>query len=792
MSTPEENEARLKEEARKHLDEPLIGAERYDATTDSYKPLIGKAPGMGGDEAILGSVANLVLGAAKAIPKILEPERYVKTYDALEERQEKLLKEYDDKGPIGSTWRFVKNTARDASNIAAAAFVLSDALGEAASKDPEAVAEFFAAIPPTVAAATYQVLSEPGESLSTDPLGTLLTFTGVSNLARARLGPHMANAIAKAPPPMRVKFQKTQDAMAHLGDKVFNKPIEDILGPIGYKGPLSRGEKVVGGGGERRRMDVYQGEEALRVGDVLRGAVVPVIVGLGAGGVPGAVAGLMGSSLIRTVVSAAKSSTRPNAFGNVIASLERVVKGTSRARNISEGAAKSVIMAEAAKAGSKLEAQLLKIDDAIKRGDLDSMGYLLKELETAIPTTTVTTTLKKGAFDVDARISQRTGMIRGEVKTRSLPDSIQKPLDAALALIDEVTGGNAQFAGNEINRIARLDSTVLMGARPIRVGVIKGIEKTLNRKLSNAEARIVTSKLNQMASLGRLSHKDVRGFVNIGDKSIDLSRAVQGAMKSLQPKAQRRVIAEAIGAVMSKEVSAVRAQSFIRAIEDSAMGPVRGKKYNGQNLEDLLKEFVSLKEGGRPSAVRADVLRAYVEAVAEAVILRGSTVPMAVPRGMSFSHVRSVLDSPRFQQAFREKHNIQPGNRQFDQAMRGLVESLPDGVRIGDHATINLFKRELEDLRANVADLKKNGMRLDEADQRYLNQLEDSYTIQSRGRIDKHNGPEVHPELAKTLDWVTNWQPDSGPKAALLNTMAGGWKYARTVGSAGTGRHKEV
>ena len=173
MSTPEENEARLKEEARKHLGEPLIGAERYDATTDSYKPLIGKAPGMGGDEAVLGSVANLIMGAAKAIPKILEPERYVKTYDALEERQEKLLKEYDDKGPIGSTWRFVKNTARDASNIAAAAFVLADALGEAASKDPEAVSEFFAALPPTVAAATYQVLSDPGESLSTDPLGTL-------------------------------------------------------------------------------------------------------------------------------------------------------------------------------------------------------------------------------------------------------------------------------------------------------------------------------------------------------------------------------------------------------------------------------------------------------------------------------------------------------------------------------------------------------------------------------------------------------------------------------------------
>ena len=786
MSTPEENEARLKEEARKHLDEPLISAERYDATTDSYKPLIGQAPGMGGDAAVFGSVENLIMGAAKAIPKILEPERYVKTYDALEERQDKLLKEYDDRGPIGSVWQFVRNTGRDAANIAAAAFVLSDALGEAASKDPEAVSEFFAALPPTVAAATYQVLSNPGESLSTDPLGTVLTFTGVSNLAKARLGPHMANAVAKAPPPMRVKFQKAQDAMGHLGETVFNKPIEDILGPIGYKGPLSRGEKVVGGSGERRRMDVYQGEEALRVGDVLRGAVVPTIVGLGSGGITGAAAGLLGSAAFRGVMSAAKSSTKPNALGKVIGAFERVVKGTSRARNISEGVAKAVIMAEAAKAGGKLEAQLNKIEDAIKRGDMDSMGYLLKDLETAIPTTTVTTTLRKGAYDVDARVSQKTGMIRGQVQVRSLPDSIQKPLDAALKLIDEVTAGRAQFAGNEINRIARMDSTVLMGSRPIRVGVIKGIQKTLNRKLTDAEARIVTSKLNQMASLARLSNKDVSGFINIGDKSIDLSRAVQTTMKSLQPKAQRKVIVDAVGAVMAKELSAVRSQSFIRALEDSAMGPVKGKKYNGQNLEDLLKEFTHLKEGSRPASVRADVLREYVGAIAEAVILRGSTVPMSVPRGISFSQVRSVLDSPRFQQAFREKHNVQPGNRQFDQAMEGLINSLPDGVRIGDNAVINIFKSELDELRSNVADLKKAGMKLDDAEKRYLNELEDSYRMQSSRGIDKHNGPEVHPEIAKTLDWLTNYRPDR-KNFRVLNTLAGGWKYARTVGSAGTG-----
>ena len=272
------------------------------------------------------------------------------------------------------------------------------------------------------------------------------------------------------------------------------------------------------------------------------GAVVPTIVGLGAYGYSGAAVGLLGSALFRGVVSAAKSSTTPNALGNVMGSFERLVKGTSRARNISEGVAKSVIMAEAAKAGSKLEAQLNKIEDAIKRGDLDSMGYLLKELETVIPTTTVTTTLRKGVYDVDPRISQRTGMIRGEVKARRLPESIQKPLDAALSLIDEVTGGRAQFAGNEINRIARLDSTMLMGAASVRRGVIKGIQKTLNRKLTNAEARVVTSKLNQMASMGRLSHKDVRGFINIGDKSIDLSRAVQAAMKTLQPKEQRGLL----------------------------------------------------------------------------------------------------------------------------------------------------------------------------------------------------------------------------------------------------------
>tara|TARA_R110000765_G_scaffold288882_3_gene385098 strand:- start:872 stop:5017 length:4146 start_codon:yes stop_codon:yes gene_type:complete len=776
---------KLQDTAREFLDkEPILSERVYDPTTDTYKERPREIDVQARDPQ---AALNLVLGAAKAIPKIFEPERYVKTYDALEERQDKLLKEYEGKGPIGSTWRFVKNAGRDAANIAAAAFVLSDALGEAASKDPEAVSEFFAALPPTIAAATYQVLSDPIESLGTDPLGTVLTFTGVSNLAKARLGPHMANAVARAPAPMRAKFQATQDAMGRLGDTVFNKPIEELI--PGNRIPLSRGEKVVGGGGKRRRMDVYHGEEALRVGDVLRGAVVPTIVGLGVGGYSGAAVGLLGSALFRGVVSAAKSSTTPNALGNVMGSFERLVKGTSRARNISEGVAKSVIMAEAAKAGSKLEAQLNKIEDAIKRGDLDSMGYLLKELETVIPTTTVTTTLRKGVYDVDPRISQRTGMIRGEVKARRLPESIQKPLDAALSLIDEVTGGRAQFAGNEINRIARLDSTMLMGAASVRRGVIKGIQKTLNRKLTNAEARVVTSKLNQMASMGRLSHKDVRGFINIGDKSIDLSRAVQAAMKTLQPKEQRRVITQAIGAVMAKEVSAVRAQSFIRAIEDSAMAPVRGKTYNGRSLEELIKEFVPLQEGRRPASARGDVLRLYAEAVAESVVIRGNTVPMAVPRGISFSQVRSVLDNQRFQQAFREKHNIQPGNRQFDQAMRGLVDSMPDGFRIGDHATINIFKRELEDLRTNVADLKKAGYKLDEADQLFLRELEDSYKIQagSAKRLDKHNGPEVHPELAKTLDWVSNWKPDSSKGAQILNTMAGAWKYTRTVASVGTG-----
>lgn len=788
----------------------------YDPTTDTYKPTVeptvapqpkpvapsGTSTGnqfedlpplktyMQTERPLLppNRAANLILGAFKAIPKMVESERYVKTYQALEERQDKILKDVEkarESGPFSGALEFTYNAMRDAGDIMASIFVLGDALIEASSKSPEDVAEFLSTIPPAIAAGTYQVISDPIESLETDPVGTYLTLSGFGNLLRAgKLASFATKAARRAPEPIRTRAQASFEGMDRFMSKVGNKKMEDIL-PLST--PLSRGQKTVGEGAPRRRLDVPSGEEALRVGDVIKGAVVPGVIGLGSYGVPGAVAGMLGSAVIRTTVSAAKSAG-PNTIGQLIGSLERLVKSTSRAQNISEGVAKSVIMSEAAKAGSKLHAQLNKIEDAIRNGDLDNAAFYMKDLDAPIRKATVETTVRPGVVGAQATTRRTTGnVVGGEVKARRLPDSIQKPLDDALKLIDDVVGKRSQFVNNEINRIARLDSTMLLGNRVIRQGVIKNIAKTINRKLTNAEARIITQKMNQMASLARLSNKDISGIVRIGNSRIDLSKSIQRTMRELRPKSQRDVIIQAVGSVMQKEMTALRAQSFINAIEDSAMAPVRGRKYAGRSLEDQLKEFVPSREGSRPAYVRADVLREYAEAIAESVIIKGNTVPLAMPRGVSYRQVRDILDNPNFQDYFRAKHNIKAGDKTYDNALRSLIEGMPDGVRIGDNATIPIFKNELDALRQSMADLQKSGGLLDDADLRFLDELEDSLRIQRGPRADKHNGPEVHPELGKTLDWVSNWKADATGYSRMLNTMAGVWRGARTIGSVGTG-----
>ena len=89
-------------------------------------------------------VVNALLGAFKAIPKMVEPERYVKTYQALEERQDKILKDVEkarESGPFSGALEFTFNAMRDAGDIMSAIFVLSDAHEQAADKSPEALAE---------------------------------------------------------------------------------------------------------------------------------------------------------------------------------------------------------------------------------------------------------------------------------------------------------------------------------------------------------------------------------------------------------------------------------------------------------------------------------------------------------------------------------------------------------------------------------------------------------------------------------------------------------------------------
>lgn len=759
----------------------------YDPTTDTYdrEPLKAvRNPNV---------IPNVVLGALKAIPKMAEPERYIKTYKALEERQDKLLKTMEqarESGPFSGALEFSYNVLRDAGDIAAAAFVLSDALGTAADKSPEDVAEFLSTIPPAIAAGTYQAVSDFDESIATDPVGTVLTFTGLGSLARAsKLAPAIAAAARRAPEPIRSRAEASFAGMEKIAKKVGNMKMEDVLNS---STPISRGEKIVGEGAPRRRLDVPSGEEALKVGDLIRGAAVPALVGFGSYGVPGAVAGMLGSAAIRTGVSAAKSAG-PNFAGEYIAKLERLVKGTSRAQNISEGIAKSVIMAEAAKEGGRLNAQLQKIEDAIRAGDLDNARFYMQNLDRPISVKEVRTKIKPGQYGVSGEMRARDFRSTSPQQQREIPATIRGPLNDALRLIDNISGNRGKFVNNEVNRIARLESPMLLGSRAVRQGVLRDIEKTsLGRKLTNDEARIIISTMNKMASLAKLTNKKIVGRVDVplkGGKtlSVNLDRHTQRVMKNLQPKSQRDVIIQAIGSVMQKEMSAIRSQAFINAIEDSAMLPARNRRYAGRSLEDQLKEFSSLPEGSRPAYVRADVLREYAEAVAESVVLRGGTVPLAMPRGVSFRQVRDILDTPAFQQYFRAKHGIKSGDKNYDNAMRGLIDGMPNGVRIGDNATVNIFKSELDDLRASMADLKSAGGLLDDADLKFLDDLEASFAMQRGPRADKHNGPEVHPELHKTLDYVHNWKADTKQYARVLNTMAALWKAARTLGSVGTG-----
>ena len=125
---------KISERAQQLLEESSDLVTKLGQADELIKAQAADAPGVNSGK----RVANVVLGAINAVPKILDsltirPQRFVKAYKALEERQDQELKKFEGRGVGGQGLQFVQNAIRDGYNIAASTFLLADALGKAAA-----------------------------------------------------------------------------------------------------------------------------------------------------------------------------------------------------------------------------------------------------------------------------------------------------------------------------------------------------------------------------------------------------------------------------------------------------------------------------------------------------------------------------------------------------------------------------------------------------------------------------------------------------------------------------------
>jgi hypothetical protein len=770
------------------------------------------APGMQSDK----TAVNLMAGAALAAPKILDsvtvrPQRIVKAYQALEERQDEEIKKFEGKGLTGGAYQFVGNAVRDGYNVAASTFLLADALSEAAKESPEAVSEFLAEVPATIGAATYQVLSDPIDSFRVDPLSTVTTLVGMNRKVQQKLPGAIEKTLAVAPEPLRKEMQRSIDIMKSRGDELLNMPVEEL---VNSRGPISRYEKVVGAEAElppymrsRREFDVDEGVKPLTAADAARGGIVPGLAGLGAAGIPGGIVGFAGGVAFRTAMSAARSAPEANLVGKLATSFERLTKQVSASRKVSDSVAKAHLLSQAAKEGSRLQAQLNKIEDAIRSKDFDNAAFEIDNMVSPTEVARYTTTLNPGPLGVKPAPKRETFRQVGSERRRVLPDSLREPLDAALSIIDEVTGGRSQFVGNEINRIFNLDSAAFLRSRGIRQGVINEISKSLGRKLTNDEASILVAKMNQMNDLGKLSSRKVEGRVVIDGRSFDINSRAQSVLSQLPKGAQRDAILDVTGSLMNRELKAVKAKTLLSALNENAVRIARNQGRNSSglegdmrgywlrngdeliSLEDALKEFDKMPSMGKPGSLRADTIKLYAEAVADHVIMDGATAPLAAPKGMSFDQLASVINTPTFQRDFIRKHGISPDKLPYVKAqMRGLKQKFEDSVRINDDAKYNLFKDDVDDLKQSAREALDKGQ-IDARDVAYIDELLRDYgagDFVSKTQLgDRFQGISVQKDLAKTYNWLLNWKPKHIFKP--LAVLGAGWKAAQTVGSVGTG-----
>ena len=795
---------KLSERAQQLLEESADIGVKLGQADELLKAKAAGAPGMQSDK----RVANAVLGAINAVPKILDsvtvrPQRFVKAYEALEERQDEELKKFEGRGVGGQGLQFVQNAIRDGYNIAASSFLLADALGKAAEDSPEAVSEFLADVPATIGAATYQAVSEPVDSFQVDPLGTVLTLTGMNRKVQEKFPGYVEKTIAAAPDPIAAKMQRSLDYMNTKGDELLSIPIEDIgvVKRLTDDAPLSRGIKIVGDDQPPRRPDVPVGEPALTVRDVVKSAVVPGVVGAGMFGVPGMVAGLAAGPAFRTVMSAARSSGSPNVLGSVAGSFERLVKQVSASSNVSDAVAKAHLLSQAAKQGSRLEAQLNKIEDAIRSKDFDKAQFEIQKLTDPVEVARYTTTLRPGAFGTKAEPVRETFRRVGEERRRVLPENLREALDGALSILDETLAGRSEFVGHQIERIANFDNVAFFRSRAIKQGVLDEVSKVLGRKLKQDEIDTLISKMNQMHSLSRLSNKKVEGRVVIDGRNIDLNNRAQVVLGKLPAAAQRNAVIEAVSFVMSRELQAVKAKTRLRALQDNANAVARdnfygtyrvGNKEDGTAIPliDALKEFDNLPGGNVPASLRADVIREYTKALADHVVFFGQTAPMAAPKGMTMNQIADTLNTPRFIDdyvAFTKAMGM--SETRVRRALANLREKYRDGVTISDDAGFNLYKSDLDAIKKDLNDARERGL-LDKRDVDYVNELfRDAQLhdyIGSGLSGNRFHGIQVRKDFADTLSWL-NRTPESGGKMTrVLGTIGNRWKRTNTVLSGGT------
>ena len=763
--TPQEA---LQAEAAKQLEQPLIIG---DAGDKLAKELEGELPQ-------IDKAKNIREGLVQAAPKLVDPETYSTAYDAFAQIVGKRAKRvYEAEGPLHASAYFLQNVAKGTGEVIAAPFLLASALEKAAADSPEAVAKLASMVPAAIISGFGYVAAHPIDAVTGDPVGTYLTLRGGVSAVK-RVSPKLLRtAIDSSPQKWRAPMENFVRTVDDGLPELMSKPIGEAL-PSNPR--MVKRKRVVGDTqAPRGRLDVPKGDELLKVGDILKTAAGGAFVGAGVGGVGGAAVGLLAAPVFRGLLASWRSSPKKASTADILGSWQRMIKQVSDSRRISEAAAKSHILSEAAKHDSILKVELLKINKAITDGDMVLARERMKILEKDVNKYVYTLQSKSGKLG--ETFSQGVSKNKSNQLTEvSLPKSIREPLEAALHILDETVGSRSAPVRQAVMRIAKFDSAIFGNSPVIRGGVRRATEGVIGRKLSSREAARLSKNLEQMAVLARRTDNDISGSIRFSTsgkvpKVINLSRLVKQVMVKLPDRERNILLADAVVGVFGSERAAVRATRTAEALERSAMGPTIGKTYGDMPLKDLVNKSMDLSAG---SPMRSVASLEYAVALAESVIIGGKTVPMALPRGMMFSELKPLLNTKvvrgRVMDAVRFNSLSPHKQAQVKRSYKELFDSMPDRGEKVKSGELGVLKDDIALLAQDANMASDLGYSL-----KALDRFESS-----KNRLD---GMEMHPELAVTMNWLNKVGADSNRMGRVLNTILSGYKGSRTVFSFGTG-----